>query len=595
MKKTEPYMMRPATGQALLNYQNRTASEVVLPCYEAEIIEQVEGSSGDNYLLQGDCLSACAWLRAQKKTVDLVYIDPPFASGADYVKNIYLRNGEGEAIKKDKNSIGEEIMYGDIWQKEDYLNWMYERLLAIRTVMSENGSIYVHLGPNIGHYVKILMDEVFGEGNFVNEIIWNYVSGGIGKRNFAQKHDVIYFYSKNNDYVFNIQKERTKDYSDKEIEIDEKGKFTWYIRPNTDPDHPEGVKSYLDKYVQDMWQIPIVNPVAKERLGYSTQKPEALLERIIKASSNEGMLVADFFSGSGTTAKVAYDLGRQFVACDIGLNAIQTTRDRLQKSGAGFNIMKIKDGIRLFRDLTFCDPTQTKKILSHIPGWQSATNDDSKTFWDGRIPNGKDKYIQLKIFGIDKKLTMQLVGVVLEASGNIDQEQVMIIYASKENDVSQEVVNKAAKKYRRSDATIIIKSFEEVLSDKASQLVVEDSADITVTPKGEDLRVEIRKFYSPYLSEKIAEHNKRSQSKIGEKPNSKIKISNNGLELIDRVQFGNISKNGVWKDAPKLADCPSKRNKVRGNYTIPATITHIKIRNVAGDETIEKLSIKGKK
>ena len=590
MKKTEPYMMRPATGQALLNYQNRTASEVVLPCYEAEIIEQVEGSSGDNYLLQGDCLSACAWLRAQKKTVDLVYIDPPFASGADYVKNIYLRNGEGEAIKKDKNSIGEEIMYGDIWQKEDYLNWMYERLLAIRTVMSENGSIYVHLGPNIGHYVKILMDEVFGEGNFVNEIIWNYVSGGIGKRNFAQKHDVIYFYSKDNDYVFNIQKERTKDYSNKEIEMDEKGEFTWYIRPNTNPDRPEGVKSYLDKYVQDMWQIPIVNPVAKERLGYPTQKPEALLERIIKASSNKGMLVADFFSGSGTTAKVAYDLGRQFVACDIGLNAIQTTRDRLQKKGAGFNIMKIKDGIRLFHN-----PTQTEKILSHIPGWQSATNDDSEKLWDGRIPNSEDKYIQVKVVGIDQKLTMQLVGAVLEASSNIGQEQVMIIYAYKENDVSQEAVNKAAKKYRRSDTTIIIKSFEEVLGDKASQLVVEDSADITVTQKGDDLRVKIRKFYSPYLSEKIAEHNERIQPKIGDKLKLKIKISDNGLELIDRVQFGNISKNGVWKDALKFEDCPSDSNKVCGNYTVPATITHIKIHNVAGDETIEELSIKGKK
>lgn len=203
MKKPKQYNITPARGQALLSFQGRRFPEKI-DLFETELIEEVRGkkerqqnlfdketdlnSDFKNLLIQGDCLSACAYLKSKNIKLDLVYIDPPFASGANYAKKIYLRNGVKSEIDADDSSIGEEIMYGDIWQKEDYLNWLYERLLAIRDVMSETASIYVHLDWHIGHYARILLDEIFGEYNFINEIIWYYPDNFQGNVNgFATK------------------------------------------------------------------------------------------------------------------------------------------------------------------------------------------------------------------------------------------------------------------------------------------------------------------------------------------------------------------------------------------------------------------------
>ena len=206
---------------------------------------------------------------------------------------------------------------------------IYERLQLMRDLLADDGSIYVHCDYRVNSLIRLAMDEVFGTDNFVNQIIWNYVSGGVSDKTFARKHDIIYLFSKAGNYTFNIQKERKAPSQNAKIETDGKGDFIWYIRPGTNPQVPNGVKSYLDKYVQDVWQIPIVNPQAKERLNYPTQKPEALLERIIKASSNEGDIVADFFCGSGTTAAIAEKLGRKWIASDLGKFAIHTTRKRM--------------------------------------------------------------------------------------------------------------------------------------------------------------------------------------------------------------------------------------------------------------------------
>ena len=264
--------------------------------------------------------------------VDLVYIDPPFDSGADYVRKVQLR-GREEKLSGEEKSFLEQTQYEDMWAADGYyLQFMYERLILLRELLSDQGSIYLHCDWHKNHHLRCLMDEVFGEWNFVNEIVWNYVSGGIGNRKFAQKHDVIYMFSKGDNYIFNIQKERTtKEYSADKIETDEKGEFVWYIRPGTNSKVPDGVKSYLDKHVQDVWQIPIVNPQAKERCDYPTQKPEALLERIIKASSNKNSIVLDCFCGSGTTAAVAEKLGRRWIVADMNKGAIQTTMQRLNK------------------------------------------------------------------------------------------------------------------------------------------------------------------------------------------------------------------------------------------------------------------------
>ena len=299
-------------------------------------------------VIRGECVSACAYLKDKGITVDLVYIDPPFASGADYAKKVYLRRNPkvAEAIAQAEQELDidelkacEEKMYGDVWDKEKYLNWMYENLMAIKSVMSETASIYVHLDWHIGHYVKILLDEVFGEGHFINEIVWHYYNKMQGNVNrFASNHDVIFVYSKSDSFNFSPIKEqrdspimqikRVWDSSTQKLvnAKDENGRVIY--------------QESSEKTIDDVWRISMLQPADKEEpVGYATQKPEALLERVIEASSDVGMLIADFFSGSGTAAAVAAKLGRRFITSDIGLNAIQTTRDRLVADGAEFDVL----------------------------------------------------------------------------------------------------------------------------------------------------------------------------------------------------------------------------------------------------------------
>jgi adenine specific DNA methylase Mod len=182
--------------------------------------------------------------------------------------------------------------------------------------------------------LKIMLDDIFGKGNLLNEIIWSYTSGWVSNQFFARKHDVIYLYAKTQwKHYFNVQKERDEEKTNKidheKIMKDEKWEYIWYIRPQTNPKVWDWVKSYLDKYVQSVWDIPIINPQAKERLDYGTQKPEKLLERIIKASSNKWWIVADFFWGSGTTAAVAEKLGRKRITSDINKPSTMVMRKRL--------------------------------------------------------------------------------------------------------------------------------------------------------------------------------------------------------------------------------------------------------------------------
>ena len=361
-----------------------------MPLYEMDLQERVGDNKDGNLVIRGECVSACAYLKDKGIEVDLVYIDPPFASGADYAKKVYIRRNPkvAEAIAQAENELDieelkafEEKMYGDVWDKERYLNWMYENLMAIKSVMSETASIYVHLDWHIGHYVKILMDEIFGEENFRNEITWYYRRWNIKGRSFAKNHDVIFWYtkSKDDDYCFNqlyipkSEKSSAQGKSWKSV-IDENGK-----RRSIQTEEPtKGVA------MPDVWEISMINPVAEERkIDYATQKPEALLDRIVKSCSNDGMMVADFFGGSGVTAAVAHKLGRKFIHCDIGVNSIQTARRRLMENGAAFDILEVRDGVSLYRN-----PVQTmEKLKSLIVGLRN--EDALDKFWEGSIQDTK--------------------------------------------------------------------------------------------------------------------------------------------------------------------------------------------------------------
>lgn len=315
---------------------------------------------GDNKLILSSLKSGLLREEIEKAGgLKLIYIDPPFDVGADFSMKVEIGDPSTDSRQVDeltkKPNVLEELAYRDTWGKgaDSFIAMIYERLSLMKDLLADDGSIYVECDWRVSGYLRLVCDEVFGKDNFVNEIIWNYVSGGVSDKFFAKKHDTIFYYTKNKDnYVFNVQKERDEEKVGKidqsKILEDEKGEYIWYIRPGTNEKVPNGVKSYLDKYVQDVWQIPIINPQAKERLDYPTQKPEVLLERIVKASSNEGDLVADFFCGSGTTLAVAEKLGRKWIGSDLGKFSIHTTRKRMigvqremKSSGTDFRAFEI--------------------------------------------------------------------------------------------------------------------------------------------------------------------------------------------------------------------------------------------------------------
>ncbi len=278
-----------------------------------------------NKIYWGDNLQVMSHLLKEfRGKVDLIYIDPPFDSKADYKKTISLRGKKAES----DTSTFEEKQYGDIWTNDEYLQFMYERLILCRELLSDTGSIYLHCDWHKSHYLRGILDEVFGADKFVNEIIWFYPSGSDPSNCFNRKHDTIFLYA-NKNYVYNFdavaipytdqQKKRFK-------ETDENGrKFYWNVNPRG-----ERVKTYMKSGIgeYDVWNIGIDATSIKE-INYPTTKPEKLLERIIKASSNPGDLVFDCFMGSGTTQAVAMKLGRRFLGADINMGAIQTTTKRL--------------------------------------------------------------------------------------------------------------------------------------------------------------------------------------------------------------------------------------------------------------------------
>jgi len=254
--------------------------------------------------------------------INLIYIDPPFFTGADFSFKVKIDNSE---IEKEPTLI-EEKAYRDTWKGgiATYLDYMYERLVLMRELLAENGSIYVHLDWHVGHYVKVMMDEIFGYENFRNEIVWVY-SGATspGMRVLARRHDCILWYTKSDDYIFEPDRIR-QEFSEASKRMEGRKKIFHHGREEVVIALPE-----KGKFPEDWIYIPTGVAMIHERVGFDTQKPEALLKRIILASSNPGDIVADFFCGSGTTLAVAEKLGRRWIGCDLSKYAIQVTRKRL--------------------------------------------------------------------------------------------------------------------------------------------------------------------------------------------------------------------------------------------------------------------------
>lgn len=615
--KYVPYFPNTVSGQAVLDNFVRTqrilryresdkVTERILrgmPLYEVTEQERVGDEESDNMIIHGECVSACAYLKEKGIKVDLVYIDPPFASGADYAKKVYLRRNPlvAKAIQKSEQELEddelkafEEKMYGDIWDKERYLNWMYENLMAIRSVMSENASIYVHLDYHIGHYVKILLDEIFGEDNFRNEIIWHYYNKMQGNVNrFASNHDSIFVYSKSCDYIFTSIKEKRESKTtqikriwDKESKKlvnakDENGRVI-YIESD-------------EKTIDDVWRLSMLQPADKEEpVGYATQKPEAVLERIINASSNKGMIVADFFGGSGVTAAVASKLGRKFIHTDININSIQTARDRLKANGANFSIKKVQDGVTLYRN-----PVQTKDAITRIiPGLRVDSTIGS--MWIGSIMDtaygSSPVYVPDLMDSSSRVLdVVTLNRIINDAMPQLPPsiKRVIVYYI---DIIDRQELDDFIKDNNDTVIELELRDLKELLDNAILQDEIEYTLSEDSTKMVDIFTVAIKRFYSDRVSHKINEFNQKAMAN-SKKKFMPIEMSREGLEAIEMISLDctNAELNAPWHSDSEIKIEKDSTVTINGRKTSDfwdGTIhadtkpLRMKIRNICGDETI---------
>jgi adenine-specific DNA-methyltransferase len=629
-----PYFPNTVEGQAILDNITRTQRVLRyrennkiydrikrgMPYYETEVIETVGDTSTKNLVIRGECISACAYLKEQGIQVDLVYIDPPFASGADYAKKVYIRRNPklAEKIAKaeqemeiDELKAFEEKMYGDIWQKEDYLNWMYENLAAIKAILSETGSIFVHLDWHISHYVKILLDEVFGEFNFKNEIVWGYSGGAIPKDRLPKKHDVIFWYSHSTtSWIYNPE---FKDYSEKTKQ-----------RGRTAVKGENAVLRNEGTPITDWWTdiAPITSPTDFEKQYYSTQKPEKLLQRLINIASADNMLVADFFGGSGVSAKVANDLGRNFIHVDVGLNSIQTIRDRLIQANAYFKILEIKDGVSLFRN-----PQQTMdKLATLIPALQRNVPSLSD-FWFGAVLEANNGTVPVYVPNLlntqEKVLDIHTINKIINQelpNLEIDAKKVIVYFI----DIDEpEQLQKFIQDNNATQIEVELKDLKNLLHE----VVLEDQIAYAISNNGNEYTVELNKIVSDRLIQKIEAFNQKGQAndKKGEKTDlleenadsekeevdekevdeetpkkakkkfDPIVISDDGLELIELVSLDCKNQDGEWHSTTEIKidklgymvkDGVKTKQFWDGKITSTQKPLRLKVRNISGDETV---------
>lgn len=451
---------------------------------------------GDNLLtmqalLAGDPQTGLPSLRGK---VDLIYIDPPFDSKADYRTKVVL---PGLNLQQ-KPTIIEQFAYADTWEEGtiSYLKMIYPRLVLMKELLSERGSIYVHIDWHVGHYVKMILDDIFGKASFRNEIIWWYLWGGRGKTQWNSKHDTILFYSKSDKWTFNY-----KDVLDDHNLMTEgsKNRLNYKGAMVTTKSNTSEIPD--DKVLpSDTWYIATINAMSKEKLNYATQKPEALLERIIKASSNEGDLVCDFFGGSGTTAAVAEKLGRRWITCDIGKPASLVMRKRfIDQEVNPFLYQSIGD----YQKEAFHNNKKLRRVgdLSQVVlGLFGALPFSPEQVSDRNFGYVKGTRNLVMVDSPNRLTTAATVRRAVEAKASLlggDWDKVIVLGWNFAFDISQ-----AIEKYKNSNVEVLVippdlldklskKGFKKLIADKtvrfsSLQYLVVNPVEVTVNGNGED-------------------------------------------------------------------------------------------------------------
>lgn len=524
--------------------------------YPAQLRESYgeERNGWINKIFWGDNLQVMSHLlKDYRGQIDLIYIDPPFDSKADYKKTIEVR-GAGKT-ETDSTSF-EEKQYGDIWTNDEYLQFMYERLLLMRELLTDKGSIFLHCDWHKNHHLRCLMDEVFGPTNFINEIAWCYFGpGSPGMRQFNRKHDNILWYSKKyNVWKFNADAVR--------VPHDEKttGNFKQGLRGSG---FIAGEYNLADgKIPEDWWEMAIAGRYPNDgvkRVGYPTEKPFKLLERIISATTDEGDLVADFFMGSGVTQMCAMRMGRRFIGADINLGSIQTTTKRLLALSSELESQKGKTtGFEIYNVNNydfFRNPVEARELLISALEIQPFP---ASEVWDGELDGRMVKIMPVNRIATKADLKELLANLPYktyekrkEENPNQPVERITIVCMGHEPDL------KGALEQELTEYKVDIQ-IVDILRDKADLQLKRDAEAEIVREGG---KLVIRAFYPMNLMQKLSLQKEYVED---------------WRQLVDSIMI-DWNYDGVVMQ-PTVTDVPGKGEMVAGIYNIPEDAGTIKVK-----------------
>lgn len=616
----EKYEFKPIKGYPMLNWRGKrpfTSTQY----YPAQL-KEVHGEEVDgwrNKIFWGDNLQVMSHLLKEfRGKVDLIYIDPPFDSKADYKKSIQLKSMK---VVGDQSSF-EEKQYTDIWNNDEYLQFLYERLVLLRELLSETGAIFVHVGVGVAHYVRCLLEEIFGKERFVNEIIWRKAFAHNDPGCCGNIHDTIYYFSKSPDRTWNkVFQAIDKDYVETFFDSFDSERNERYNRlPLDAPRHGDGgnlvyewkgvwpspgrtwatVREKMEEYdrngrihypksggvprlkryesehegtvIQDLWiDINKLHNLASEVLGYPTQKPEALVDRVIRAASNPGDLVLDCFMGSGTTQAAAMKLGRRFIGADINLGAIQTSTKRLIGVAAELRQKHLAQELKHFTGFEvhnvnhydiFRNPIQAKEVLIEALEVQKL---EFNTVFDGEKDGRMVKIMPVNRIATRADLNELIAGFDYKKwerkqneSPNRPVENITLVCMGHEPDLAAQLELEA--RPFKIDVEVV-----DILRDKADLEFKRDSQ-AKVVIKGGELVIE--KFYPMNLLQKLSLQKESVED---------------WKELVESVLIDWNYDGAVLQ--PAVVDAPSKNAMVKGVYLVPddASTIRVKITDVLSE------------
>lgn len=634
--------LTPAKGRPMLQWVGKKPLSRVT-AFPAQFVESYDpagelktktGVESAGNLYYGDNKEVLAHLLANgyRGKVDLIYIDPPFDSGADYVRKITLRGKSALAkLEGESYSLGEQVQYTDIWANDNYLQFMYERLVLLKELLAADGGIVLHANTTQGHMLRSLLDEVFGPDCFRNEITWHYDKYQMGgTRQFVDNTDRLFWYSKGDSWTYNLQVEkldqpkqllakgwnaekkvienlRGPDGKTYKITVDTKKiDDFWELVDATTPlvDHDEtSTRVRFERFpVSNAWLIPFIAAPSHERMGYPTQKPEALLERVLRGLSRDNDLVLDCFIGSGTTAAVAQKLGRRWIGCDINKGAIQTTSKRLQGvisdqlaekraaeakaqddllGGAGgkdsekpapaalsFRIHRVND-----YDLTVQHNEAVALACEHI----GVTRTKADAYFDGT--QGK-RLVKIIPFNHPLSLTdLEQLKTELRAREK-EERDILLVCLGKEL-ACDTWLAEWGRLRKRGDVPNKIEVIELRTDPKYGKFIEHKpaSAKVSVKRKGGELHVTIEDFISPTIIERLDSQDSRL---------FKAHVTDWRF-MVDSVMIDPAYDGQTFHIA--LTDLPEKKTDlVEGSYTLPSpdgkTTVAVKITDMLGEEVV---------